>query len=160
MKKILLITLAIIALALPVGANQDLYELTKAAFPVLINGVELKSDLPILVYDGNTYIPLRKVSEATGAKVEWDDINKKVKITVNNDSSSSEIITSNIDGSFFGYDKSKAYKLKNGQIWEQISSETSTASGLNTGVLVFKSGSDYKMRVDGQDHIITVKRTK
>jgi len=41
----------------------------------------MRSDLPILNYNGNTYIPLRNVSESLGANVVWEKENNKVSIT-------------------------------------------------------------------------------
>lgn len=81
MKKKLVVLLSIIFIVLPVSANQETFELWRVNYPILINGQELQSDLPILNWNGNTYIPLRKVSEATGAKVEWDSTNKVVNIS-------------------------------------------------------------------------------
>lgn len=40
----------------------------------------LNSNLPILNYNGNTYVPLRSVSESLGAEVKWDNVNKRVNI--------------------------------------------------------------------------------
>lgn len=80
MKKVLLLTLLVCFLVVPVQAGQNLFQLSAVKYPIIVNGVELKSDLPILNYNGSTYVPLKKVSEATGAIVEWDGVNKKVLI--------------------------------------------------------------------------------
>lgn len=39
---------------------------------VVVDGQEVKSDVPAQIIDGRTMIPLRAVSEAIGAKVVWD----------------------------------------------------------------------------------------
>lgn len=56
------------------------------AFPadqikLLVNGKEIQSDVPIQVFDGRVMVPVRWVSEALGANVEWDGKSKIVKIT-------------------------------------------------------------------------------
>lgn len=39
---------------------------------VLVNGKELQPDVPAIIMDGRTLLPVRAVAEALGAKVEWD----------------------------------------------------------------------------------------
>jgi hypothetical protein len=40
--------------------------------PVFVNGLELNSDAPPVLKDGRMLIPVRAVTNALGAKVEWD----------------------------------------------------------------------------------------
>ncbi|NTV89982.1 MAG: hypothetical protein HGA22_06420, partial [Clostridiales bacterium] len=47
----------------------------------LVNGKSIKLDTAPVIRDGSTYIPLRFVSEALGAAVEWDGTRNTVKIT-------------------------------------------------------------------------------
>lgn len=50
---------------------------------VTVNGKPVEfSDVKPAVKDGRTYIPLRFVSEALGAKVDWDGEKKKITITL------------------------------------------------------------------------------
>lgn len=85
MKKIIVLTLLVLMFAVPVNASQMVFKLTQANYPIYVNNQELKSDLPILSYNGNTYIPLRKVSDATGNNINWDDVSKSVYISKNVD---------------------------------------------------------------------------
>ena len=48
---------------------------------VVINGNAVKSDVPAIIYEGSTLIPLRSASEALGAKVDWDGETLTAKIT-------------------------------------------------------------------------------
>lgn len=48
---------------------------------VLINGTEINDDVPAVVINGRVMVPLRVVSEALGAEVEWDEANYTANIT-------------------------------------------------------------------------------
>lgn len=48
---------------------------------ILVNGKEVKSDVPAQVIKSRTMVPLRAVGEALGATVEWDGKTNTVKIT-------------------------------------------------------------------------------
>ncbi|MBP1934204.1 copper amine oxidase N-terminal domain-containing protein [Ammoniphilus resinae] len=48
---------------------------------LIVNGYEVKSDVPPQVINGRTVIPARPLAEALGAKVEWDEQNRAVVIT-------------------------------------------------------------------------------
>lgn len=75
MKKFLagLLVGLILATALPAAAavygQYQGYDIVK----VLVNGKEVKSDVPAVIMNGRTMVPLRFVSEAFGANVGWDD---------------------------------------------------------------------------------------
>ncbi len=57
------------------------YILSKVKYPIIVNGVEYVNDeLPILNWNGNTYVPLRAVGDILDAKVEWNDELKRVEI--------------------------------------------------------------------------------
>jgi len=45
---------------------------------VLVNGREATIDVPALVRDGRTFVPVRFVAEQLGAEVEWDGVQVKV----------------------------------------------------------------------------------
>ncbi|MFZ5651035.1 MAG: stalk domain-containing protein [Bacillota bacterium] len=46
----------------------------------LKNDEEVKLDVPAKIYNGRTLVPLRFVSEALGARVDWDEANREVLI--------------------------------------------------------------------------------
>jgi hypothetical protein len=70
------------------------------------------------------------------------------------------VIETGIDGDFEGWDGDTVFKLENGQVWQQVSFDYEYHYAYRPKVLVYKSGSVYKMRVDGMHHEITVKRLK
>jgi len=57
---------------IPTASAINEYLCKPVDYPVYIDGIEFKSDLPLLVYDGNTYVPLRAVLEAAGLTVAWN----------------------------------------------------------------------------------------
>ena len=68
------------------------------------------------------------------------------------------IIESRIDGEFEGWDGETIFKLQNGQIWQQSSYAYRYHYAYGPEVLIYKSGSVYKMRVEGVDDDIVVRR--
>jgi hypothetical protein len=77
------------------GAKVDWYQEEKKAVIVLVpkvvtlwvgkdqafvNGVEQKLDVPAVLVDNRTFVPLRFVSERLGAKVEWSQEKQQVSI--------------------------------------------------------------------------------
>jgi hypothetical protein len=49
---------------------------------IIVNGQEVKNEPAAIIMDNRTMVPLRTVSEALGAKVEWDDKNRTVRVNV------------------------------------------------------------------------------
>ena len=47
---------------------------------IAVDGKEVKTDSEPFVYNGSTYVPIRVVSEALGAEVNWNDKTKTVEI--------------------------------------------------------------------------------
>lgn len=70
------------------------------------------------------------------------------------------IIESRIDGEFKGWEGDTVFKLLNGQIWQQTSFSWKYSYKYSPEVLIYRSGLVYKMKVDGVDGEITVKRLK
>ena len=54
-----------------------MYANSKTAY---INGVEKTMELPPVIINSNTYIPIRMVAEAFGSRVNWDKTNHTVNI--------------------------------------------------------------------------------
>jgi peptidyl-prolyl cis-trans isomerase B (cyclophilin B) len=62
-----------------------------------VNGTVVNIEQPAYIKDGRTLVPLRFISEAFGAKVDWDDVTQTVSITSQHpDSSYTETIQATI----------------------------------------------------------------
>jgi hypothetical protein len=70
------------------------------------------------------------------------------------------VVESYIDGDFEGWDGETVFKLDNGQIWQQDSYAYTYHYSYHPKVLIYKDGMRYKMKVDGVDSTIEVKRLK
>lgn len=73
---------------------------------------------------------------------------------------SGNVIESRIDGEFTGWEGETIFKLQNGQIWQQSSYNYMYKYIYNPDVVIYRSGSGYKMRVDRVDREIAVRRLK
>ncbi|MGF7059530.1 stalk domain-containing protein [Brassicibacter mesophilus] len=73
---------AIIILNMPaVIASVEEYTLQRANFNIVIDGEEYKDDkLPILIKDGNTYIPLKKFCDISGMNIHWNSQLNQIEI--------------------------------------------------------------------------------
>jgi hypothetical protein len=80
--------------------------------------------------------------------------------TANGVPTTTEIIESQIDGEFEGWDGETIFKLRNGQIWQQSSYAYTYHYAYAPKVVIYKSGSAFKMKVDGVSGEIAVKRLK
>jgi hypothetical protein len=80
---------ALLTLGSSVFAEQvKQYILTEASYPIFVNGFEYSDkELPILNYNGNTYIPLSKIGDITGLNYRWNDTLKRVEISTASTSS-------------------------------------------------------------------------
>lgn len=97
MKKGLATLLVIVVLFATVFASSDTFTLVRSEYPIYINGSEFDTgDLPPLNYEGNTYLPLRKVAEATGNDVDF--VNNQ--IVLNNSKNLHVALSQNI--AFYG----------------------------------------------------------
>lgn len=56
------------------------YNAITAGFPILINGETWKSDKPVVVIDGSTYLPLKAIGEVLNVKVNWNNDLRQVEI--------------------------------------------------------------------------------
>ncbi|MHB8944994.1 MAG: stalk domain-containing protein [Bacillota bacterium] len=74
--------LAVVALVGLIVASLSPVKVEAAGIRVLCDGVAVSFDTPPQVIAGRTMIPVRKVSEALGATVGWDDRTKSAIITL------------------------------------------------------------------------------
>jgi len=73
---------------------------------------------------------------------------------------SGDVIESRIDGTFEGWDGDTIFKLINGQIWQQAEYAYTYHYAYRPEVLIYRSGSGYKMKVEGVSREIRVKRLR
>ena len=71
-----------------------------------------------------------------------------------------DVVESRIEGEFSGWEGDTIFKLQNGQLWQQSLHAYKYRYLYSPEVLIYKSGSVYKMRVDGVDDEIEVQRLK
>jgi hypothetical protein len=69
-------------------------------------------------------------------------------------------IETRIDGEFSGWEGETVFRLANGQIWQQASYNYLYHYAYSPSVLIYRSGAEYRMRVDGVDQTIAVRQLK
>ncbi|TDA70332.1 MAG: copper amine oxidase N-terminal domain-containing protein [Clostridia bacterium] len=55
--------------------------LAASPLKLIVNGREIRPDVPPRLINGRTMVPVRWVAEALGAQVDWDHANNLVTIT-------------------------------------------------------------------------------
>lgn len=75
-------------------------------------------------------------------------------------SSSPSVIESRIDGEFTGWEGETIFRLQNGQIWQQSSYAYTYHYAYRPEVLIYRSGTGFKMKVDGVERAINVERLR
>lgn len=76
-----------------------------------------------------------------------------------NSAESFSVVDSRIDGEFKGWEGKTVFKLQNGQIWQQASYGYSVTFADSPKVLIYQSGSEFRMKVEGVDEEIAVRRS-
>ena len=71
-----------------------------------------------------------------------------------------DVIESRIDGEFEGWEGETIFKLMNGQIWQQTSYAYHYHYAYMPEVLIYKTAGGYKMKVEGVDVTIYVRRIR
>lgn len=70
------------------------------------------------------------------------------------------VIESKIDGDFEGWEGETIFKLLNGQIWQQVEFAFHYHYSFMPDVIIYPSGSGFKMKVEGVDGAIGVVRLR
>ena len=73
-------SLAVLALFIGLLLTQP-FALAQRAVTIFLDGREIRSDVPPIIIDGRTMVPLRAISEGLGMDVQWDDKNYRVLIS-------------------------------------------------------------------------------
>ncbi|WP_336785870.1 stalk domain-containing protein [Paenibacillus sp. MMO-177] len=78
---ILVTTLALIGATTVFASDIKKIVLTTFTSPIIVDNQKYsKTDLPILSYKDNTYVPLREVGNLLGANVKWNSSKKQIEI--------------------------------------------------------------------------------
>lgn len=75
-KRLYLLIAAVLVFALSAGA----YAYASDPVKLVVNGQEIKPDVPPQIINGRTVVPVRWIAEALGAEVTWDDKTRTVSI--------------------------------------------------------------------------------
>lgn len=73
---------------------------------------------------------------------------------------SGEVIESEIDGAFEGWSGETIFKLTNGQIWQQAEYDYEYEYEYRPKVTIYRSGGQYRLKVEGMSQSVPVKRLK
>jgi len=84
----------------------------------------------------------------------------KLSSSSSSTSSISDVIHSNIEDEFEGWEGETIIKLDNGQIWQQTEYYYHYHYSYRPKVIIYNSGYGYKMKVDGVDKSVGVQRLK
>jgi hypothetical protein len=71
-----------------------------------------------------------------------------------------DVIESQVDGDFNGWEGETIVKLVNGQIWEQSEYHYEYHYAFMPDVLIYRSSGGFKMKIEGLDDAVGVKRLK
>ena len=112
-----------------------------------------KNVIPVMLVEPETskFIPLRAITSI--GKVLGGEASRTFSKTP-------PVIESKIDGTFEGWDGEAIVKLTNGQIWQQTEYHYHYHYAYMPEVLIFKSSGVYKMKVEGIQKAVRVKRLK
>lgn len=70
------------------------------------------------------------------------------------------VIETEIDGDFEGWEGETIWKMSNGQVWQQSSYAYHYHYASDPKVLIYRADGGWKMKVDGDDDTVEVKRLK
>lgn len=102
------------------------------------------------------YRPNVKITDVNGAYVmEVDGVNENIVVRRVHD-----FIESNIDGEFKGWDGKTVFNLVNGQIWQQSTYAYHYHYAYQPKVLIYLSKGGWRLKVEGVNEIIDVKKIK
>ena len=71
-----------------------------------------------------------------------------------------DVIESQIDGDFEGFDEDNIFKLSNGQIWIQTEYKYHYHYAYMPKVIIFESNGKYYMKVDSVSGVVEVERLR
>jgi len=85
--------------AIPTIANSiKTYIAEEATFPILVDGQEVKLDMPVVTIEGRTYLPLRALGDILQVDVDWNSNLNRVEINKEKPTKNSKV-GANMDNS-------------------------------------------------------------
>jgi len=103
---------------------------------------------------------LDKLTKAERAKLD-DFLLTKMAEVLDRRMATPDLIESNIDGDFNGWDGDTVFQLVNGQIWQQSAPGIYVGISIMPHVIIYKSNfGGYKTKVDEAEREVSVKRLK
>lgn len=74
--------------------------------------------------------------------------------------SKADVIESRVDGEFNGWEGETIFKLRNGQVWQQVDGRYKYRYQYSPEVLLIPRGNHHEMRVEGMDEAVRVVRLR
>lgn len=71
-----------------------------------------------------------------------------------------DVIESGIEDEFTGWDDETKFELQNGQIWQQVSYAYTYHYAYRPSVVIYSPGNGYRLKVEGMNDIIEVRRIR
>lgn len=102
----------------------------------------------------------KKMSEFTASYISEVKKLYSVKTPFPSLNLSNGLVESTIDGDFNGWEGDTIVKLMDGSIWQQTDFKMSLSLSICPKVIIFNSGAQTKMKVEGNDAIVNVQRLK
>ncbi len=120
------------------------FVLTKALYPIIVNDNLYEGDLPVLNYQGSTYVPLRAISELVGTQIAWNEELRQVEIAYGEQSIGNKafrnILVSGSHGTYTVagearvFEATLQYEVEDGHYIFQEGFETASTCGPDWGI--------------------------
>lgn len=78
---VIILAMCLICSSLAFAQEGVLFDVIKYDFKLFWNGNELEFDSPVLLVNGQTYVPLRDMAEETGMDVNWNGDTREIRMT-------------------------------------------------------------------------------
>jgi hypothetical protein len=112
-----------------------------------------------LIVAGKT-LNIVSLAAAHGKPAKAQQADKVADASPSRSVQSGDVIESQIDGEFEGWEGETIIKLMNGQIWQQTEYHYNYHYAYAPKVILYRSGGGYKMKIDGTDQAVGVARLK
>jgi hypothetical protein len=132
---------------------------------VLLNRILTKEQYEVLKVDSmsaeqqQALVQALRSAYSIGQAKAADD-KPPARVAVETPVTTNDVIETKIDGDFEGGEGETIVKLMNGQIWQQSEYHYHYHYAFMPDVLIFRSGGGYKMKVEGVEKAVGVRRLK